>query len=312
MDFRELKERICKEAKLTEDELDERIEEKVIELSGLVSEEGAAYIVAKEEGLDLLEKRDLSLKIKNILPGLKAIDVVGKVVSVSDMREFKKGDRSGKVQNVMIGDETGSIRVVFWNDMVRLVSDLKEGDVIKVKRGFTRPNTFGMPEIHMGNTSSIEKSDREIEAVQASTPFREGSFGASAFRGERKPLDKIRENDMVEARAAIVSTSESEYLTCPKCDGRLEEAGGEYVCATDGKVEPKKNLIVKGYIDDGSAALRFVSFREVADRIKKERLEGKEMIFTGRIKKNEYFGNLEIVLNQVSAPNYEDEVEKLL
>lgn len=312
MEFEELKAKIRDGAGISEDDLKKKIEDKVIELSGLVTEEGAAYIVAKELGLDLIEKRDLSLKIKNILPGLKAIDVVGRITAISQLREFKKGDREGKVQNITIGDETGTIRVVFWNDTTRHVANFSEGDVVKIGRGFTRPNTFGMPEIHMGNTSSIEKIDRDIEVTESSRPFAPGA-GGSAMRAQRKNLDQIRENDFLEAKAAIVSTSESEYLTCPTCEGRLEEAGGEYSCPKcDTKVEPKKNLIVKGFIDDGTAAIRFVAFRDLAERIKKEDLLGKEMLFVGRIKKNDYFGNLEIALSQINELNLDEEIEKLL
>jgi DNA/RNA endonuclease YhcR with UshA esterase domain len=311
MELEELKGKIIKGAGISEGELDEKIEEKVIELSGLVSEEGAAYIVAKELGLDLIEKRDLSLKIKNILPGLKAIDVVGKILSLSEMREFKKGDRSGKVRNIMIGDETGSVRVVFWNDLVRFLEKFNEGDVVKIGRGFTKANSFGMPEIHMGNTSTIEKVDIKIEAAEASRPFSSGTM-AGAMKGERKPLEKAKENDFLETKALIVSTFESEYLTCPLCDGKLEEEGGEYICPKDGKVEQKKNLIVKGFIDDGTIALRFVAFREVAEKIKKEKLLGKEVTLTGRIKKNDYFGNLELLANQVNELDLESEIEKLL
>ena len=312
MELAELKEKISKEGNISIDEVNNKIEEKIIELSGLVSEEGAAYIVAKELGLDLLEKRDLSLKIKNVLPGLKAVDVIGKVVSVSQVREFAKNDRKGKVQNAVIGDETGSIRVVFWNDLVRYLENVKEGDVIKVNRGFTKANSFGMPEIHLGNTSSIEKVDKQIEVAEISKPFSEGFSSGASMHAQRKDLGQMKENDFIEVRAAIVSTSENEYLTCPNCEGKIDDSSGEYVCGKDGKIEPKRNVIVKGYLDDGVAARRFVSFRDVAQRIKKEKLIGKERIFVGKVKKNEFFGDMEIVLNGLKELNYEQEVEKLL
>lgn len=56
MELDELKEKISKEGNISMDDVNIKIEEKIIELSGLVSEEGAAYIVAKELGLDLLER----------------------------------------------------------------------------------------------------------------------------------------------------------------------------------------------------------------------------------------------------------------
>ncbi|MBN2095122.1 MAG: hypothetical protein JW727_03680 [Candidatus Aenigmarchaeota archaeon] len=311
MELEELKEKISKEASIPKDELEQRIEDKIIELSGLVSEEGAAYIIAKEEGLDLLEKRDLSLKIKNVVPGLKSVDVVGKIVSLSEVREFSKADRKGKVQNVVIGDETGTIRVVFWNEKVKEAEALKPGDVIRVNRCITKPNSFGIPEIHTGQSSIIQKVDRDIKVAENSKPFGEGYSGGQ-ISAKRRQLDELRENDFAETRAIIVSTTENEYLTCPKCEGRVEDSDGDYRCEKDGKVEPKRNLIVKGYLDDGTSAKRFVSFRDVAQKIKKDKLVGKEMLFVGKVRKNEFFGDSELILNDIRLVNFEEEVEKLL
>ncbi|RLJ01856.1 MAG: hypothetical protein DRP10_02995 [Candidatus Aenigmatarchaeota archaeon] len=304
MELEEIKEKIAKEANLTREEVDKKIEDKILELSGLVSAEGAAYIVAKEEGLDLLEKRDRRLKIKNIIPKMREVEVVGKIVDISDVREFDKGDKKGKVKSITIGDETGQIRVVFWNDKVNLAENLKEGDVIRIKKGYTKANSFGIPEIHMGTGSNIEIENKDIKLSETKE--------VKTFSiGERKKLKEIKEGDFIETRAAIVSTSEKEFYTCPNCNSKLEEINGNYVCKDHGKVEPNKNLIIKGYIDDGSATLKFVAFRELAEKIKSENLIGKDKIFIGRVKKNEYFGDPELILNQIEDFDIEREIDLL-
>lgn len=316
MELNEIKEKIAKEAKLTKEEVDKKIEDKVLELSGLVSEEGAAYIVAKEEGLDLLEKRDRTLKIKNVIPKMRSVEVTGKVINISDVREFEREGRRGKVQSITIGDETGQIRVVFWNDKIELIKNLKEGDVIKIKQGYTKANTFGIPEIHMGNGSYLEVVKEDITVIEkpSTRDFFKGSSQAQAISGgfgERKKLKEIKEGDFIETRAAIVSTSENEYYTCPNCNSKLEKINGNYVCKDHGKVEPNKNLIIKGYLDDGSATLRFVAFRELAEKIKNENLIGKDKIFTGRVKRNEYFGDIELILNKIEDVEIDKEIRML-
>ena len=50
-----LVEKISEESGKDKDEIQERIEDKMKELSGLVSEEGAAHLIAKEEGVELTE-----------------------------------------------------------------------------------------------------------------------------------------------------------------------------------------------------------------------------------------------------------------
>ncbi len=309
MEIDELKEKIAKGSGLTQEEVGKKIEDKVLELSGLVSEEGAAYIVAKEEGLDLLEKRERSLKIKNIIPNLKNVEVIGKIVEMSDIREFERNEKKGQVRSITIGDETGRIRVVFWNDMIKLTENLNEGDVIKVKQGFTKPNTFGIPEIHLSVRSTIEPEEKEIEVAENSTKYSDSPTLKNI--GERKNLKEVVDNDFIETKAAIVSLSEKEYLTCPNCNSKVEEINGNCVCKDHGKVEPKRNLIIHGYLDDGLATLRFVSFKETAEKIKNDKLIGQEKLFTGRIKKNEYFGNLELMVNKIEDIDIDEEIEKL-
>jgi len=307
MELEEIKERIVEETGLTKEEVERKIEEKIAELSNLISPEGAAYIVAKEEGLDLLEKRDRSLKIKNIIPKMRSVEVVGKIIEISEIKEFETNGKKGKLQSAIIGDETGKIRVIFWNDKVDLVKDVGVGDVVRIKNGYTKANTFGIPEIHMGSGSKLIKEDLNIEISE----IQEEKFG-NIFRAlvERKQLNELKENDFAEVRACIVSVYENEFITCPKCNSKIEKINENFVCNEHGKIEPVKNLIVKGYLDDGISTFRFVSFRDIANKIVNS--IGREMIFVGRVKRNEYFGDLELIINEVKELNIEEEIERLI
>ena len=86
-------------------EIKKMIEDKQDELSGLVSEEGATYIIARELGVNLLKATNRQLKIKNLLPGLRSVDLVARVVRVFEPRDWSRGDRSGKVASLILGDE---------------------------------------------------------------------------------------------------------------------------------------------------------------------------------------------------------------
>lgn len=304
MGLEDIKNKIIQETGLTKEEVEKRIEEKIIELSNLVSEEGAAYIVAKEEGLDLLEKRDRSLKIKNIIPKMRNVEITGKIIEISEVREFEVNGRKGKVQSISLGDETGKIRVVFWNDKIDLIKNLKEGEVIKIKNGYTKANSFGIPEIHVGKGSTLEKKELEIEIPE----IKEEKIFRTLI--ERKYLKDLKENDFAEIRATVVSIFENEFITCPECESKVEEINNNFVCKDHGKVKPKKNLIIRGYLDDSIATFKFVSFREVAEKIRNN--IGREMLFIGRVKRNEYFGNLEFIVNEVRDLNIEEEIERLI
>ena len=53
----ELVKRISFASGMTEEEITAKIEDKKLELSGLISDEGAAYIVAKEIGIDMVQQQ---------------------------------------------------------------------------------------------------------------------------------------------------------------------------------------------------------------------------------------------------------------
>src|SRR3989338_6867593 len=146
--FEGLIQKICEHANLTEEKVRELIQEKRNELSGLVSEEGAAYIVGRELGLNLLKDEKRLLKVGNVVPGIKTLDIVAKVVRVFEPREFEKEGKKGAVQSLILGDETGTIRMPLWNEEIKLLENLgiKEGDVVKISGGFAKLDYKGQAE----------------------------------------------------------------------------------------------------------------------------------------------------------------------
>ena len=137
----------------SEDDIRKKIAEKIEQLYGLVSEEGAAHIIANEYGIKLFEMSG-ELKIRDVLIGMKSVDVVGKVLRKYELREFNTEKRKGKVANLMFGDETGTMRVVFWNDRTNDFTQIKEEDIIKIKGAYVRDNA-GRKELHLGDNSHV-------------------------------------------------------------------------------------------------------------------------------------------------------------
>lgn len=145
---------------MEEDKVRKMIEEKVIELSGLVSREGAAYIVARELGLSLLKESKRQLKIKNLMSGLRSVDIVARVMKSYEPREFQKNGKTGRVANLLLGDETGTVRLSLWNDEVDLIEkdNIKEGDVVSISGGYVKMDNRDMPELRLGR-GNMDKTD---------------------------------------------------------------------------------------------------------------------------------------------------------
>ena len=114
------------------------------------------FITEKNEPTE--EVKDL-WKIKDLETGKQHINLLGRVMSISNVKKFtsKKG-REGKLANLILADDTGRIRVVFWTENIKLLDKFQEGDVVQindveVKQGFREDET------HLNIQSSLEKMD---------------------------------------------------------------------------------------------------------------------------------------------------------
>ena len=135
---------------LSEEEVKNKIKEKQEEFSNLISEEGAAYIIAKELGVELREEKET--KIRDIKPNTD-VDVLGKVIK-ENKRVFDTEKAKGVVQKIIIADETGVATLSLWNREIEKY-DVKPGDVLRI-RGFAKEGPFGV-EIKVGNYGLVEK-----------------------------------------------------------------------------------------------------------------------------------------------------------
>mgnify|MGYP000088423135 CR=1 FL=1 len=118
------------DADVSEAEFREAVERKVEQMGGLADEETAAMLIAHELNEGEVEG------IADVEPGMEEAKFLGKVVSVGELREFERDgdDEPGRVVNVELADESGSIRAAFWDDMARSATgELEVGQVLRVK-----------------------------------------------------------------------------------------------------------------------------------------------------------------------------------
>ncbi|WP_049923179.1 single-stranded DNA binding protein [Halopiger djelfimassiliensis] len=118
------------EADVSLEEFREAVEAKVEQMGGLADEETAAMLVAHEIGESEVGG------IADIEPGMEEAKFVAKVVSIGDVRTFERDgeDEDGRVVNVEVADETGSVRAAFWDDHAEAaVEELEEGQVLRIK-----------------------------------------------------------------------------------------------------------------------------------------------------------------------------------
>ena len=327
MPFDEIILKIKEKSGLSDDEIRKKIDEKVSLLSGLVSKEGAAHIVANELGIKLFDTVTGRLQIKNVLSGLRDVEVLGKVLAIYDVKSFNSSGREGKVGSIQIADDTGQIRVVLWNNMADNISKIKIGDFVKVKSGYVRDRPGGV-EIHMNDRARLivnpEGETVNVASVQAATTQTAQRINLAQIAGA---------SSQIEVFATVVQIFEPRYFeVCPTCGKRAKMAEGLSACDVHGAVTPAYSYVVNAFIDDGTESVRAVFFREQAQRLlnttHEEILKGREspdvfekarndvlgstVKIIGRPSKNDMFDRVELVANQVFLnPDLDPEIARL-
>jgi ssDNA-binding replication factor A large subunit len=320
--FEEIVTKISSMSGIDKEEIYRMIEDKQVEMSGLISDEGAAYLVAKELGVEL--RRDIEkLNIRSIASGMQNVDFNGKITRMFPVREFKTDKNEGKVANIIISDKTGSIRMSFWNDEISKLENISVGDVIRI-HGYVKDN-MGQPEIRLGRKGYIAKIEDP------------GNFDAVVYerKTERSFVRDFTEGSYRSVRAPILQVFETNvfYEICPECKKRAKETDTGYSCQDHGEVSPDYGMIISGIIDDGTGNIRAVFFSDAAEKLlgmtvqeakklfdKKKKPEavlsgvelGKEFILEGSVRRNTFFDRLEFVVNNVKPVDVKEEIKIML
>ncbi|MGB9977795.1 OB-fold nucleic acid binding domain-containing protein [Methanobacterium sp.] len=113
-----------------------------------------------EENVPLAKDNELR-KISELETGLHDISITGRIMRISNAKAFvtKKG-KEGKVQNIMLADDTGEIRVVLWTDNIKQLKKFSEGDIVKINNVEIKDG-YRSEEAHLQGRSTIEKIEGE-------------------------------------------------------------------------------------------------------------------------------------------------------
>ncbi len=286
-----LVEKISKHSQLSVEEIEKKVDAKKAKLSGLISKEGAAQIVAAELGISFENEM---IRINELTEGLRRANVIGKITRVFPVKEFSKNGRSGKFASFTLGDETSNTRVVLWDsNHVSLIEsgNLSQGSVIEI-RGASVKNG----ELHVSAFSDIKPSDKKFDSVKETVAPTSGNFADA------------KEGAFVNVRAFIVQTFEPRFFDSKKNEG-------------------EKGVLLNIVLDDGSASIRSVLFGDNIKRLlgvndtelfsldvlnsKRAELIGEEKMFTGNFKMNSFSNNLEFSVRNIEDFSIETVIKEL-
>lgn len=165
-----------------------RTQEKVENMGGLCDEEMAAVLVANELGFSDVG-RD-SIKIENITPESGPVNFIARIISVFDVKEFTRNDGTiGRVGNLIVGDETGKVKLTLWDNMADLIKTgkIKVGQTIQVS-GFAKQGYSGV-EVNIGNNGVLTESEEEVDVVLSSQKIKDIKDGMGDINVTGKVLE---------------------------------------------------------------------------------------------------------------------------
>ncbi|MBR9705471.1 DUF2240 family protein [Candidatus Pacearchaeota archaeon] len=303
--YQQLIQFISEHAGVSVEDIERKIEAKQAKLSGLISKEGAAQVIAAELGVSFDKQL---VKISQIVTGMRKINLIGKIINLFPVREYNKNGRQGRIGSFVLADETSNIRTVLWDENhIDLIvgGNVAKDMVVEITNASVRNG-----EIHLNSFSEIKPVEKKIEIVVLQKPTIE------------KEIVQFNPGESVSSRAFIVRMFEPRFFeVCPEC--KKKAVLGE--CVAHGKVNPEKRALLNFVIDDGTENIRAVMFSNVLEKLmsqqdlenfeifeqKKKDLLGKEMLISGQVRKNQLYGNNEFIVNDLVDINLDELISKL-
>jgi replication factor A1 len=107
--------------------------------------------------------------IDSLAMGQSDVTLDGVILDTEPVRTFDRDDGSeGRVGNLVIGDETGRLRVTLWDEQTEAVEAFEPGDTVEVVDGYVRERE-GSLELHVNDRSAVEAVDSDVEFVPETT-----------------------------------------------------------------------------------------------------------------------------------------------
>lgn len=287
------------------DDIERKIEAKQAKLAGLITKEGAAQIIAAELNINFDKQ---IIKINQVVPGMRKINIIGKIIELASVREYNKNGRSGRIGSFILADETSNVRTVLWDENhINLIIDgkIKNDSVVEIGNASLRNG-----ELHLGSFSEIKVSDKILNKI------------VKEKVSINKKIVDFNIGDNVSTRAFIVNVFEPKFFeVCPECKKKAVNGS----CEEHGHIIPVKRSLLSIIIDDGTDSIRCTIFHDLLSKIisneelnsselfmiKRKDLLGKEVILKGQVRKNQMFESNDFIVNEIEEINLDNLISEL-
>lgn len=126
-------------------------------------------------------------KVQEIEEDGEEVDVIGRIIAIEDPREFQRDDgTTGLVRSGDLADETGIIRLSFWDEKAQ--SNLEPGKIFSLENARTRMGLYAV-ELNIGKTTRvIELNEDEVTDLPSFSELENMIY-------KLKKIDDLEEDD---------------------------------------------------------------------------------------------------------------------
>ena len=150
------------------------------------------------------------VKVKELGPGMRDVNILARVVHVGEVREFKRSSSEvGHVSTLVIKDETESVRLNLWEDKATLSEQIRAGDVVLAKGAYTRER-LGKIDLNVGKRGSVALNPAATESEKL-PPYTEEKVKIADIKEEGGPIT-IEGTVTLTPTIREVATSEEEKV----------------------------------------------------------------------------------------------------
>lgn len=175
------------QAGISEEDLERQVKKKVKEFGGYMSEKGVLFIIAKEYGISIqspeidpelyheiengIDYDEFTVDISNVKEDMQNVVLLGKIYQIFKVKEFLRKDGTpGVVGSFIIGDSSGTIKIVVWDKQAQLIQNeiFKKGEIIRIIGGYSKVNQQDSIEVHLGKRGKLQLSPNDVDAKKKS------------------------------------------------------------------------------------------------------------------------------------------------
>ncbi|MHA2364712.1 MAG: hypothetical protein ACXAC7_12210 [Candidatus Hodarchaeales archaeon] len=247
--------------------------------------------LSSDKNSNLIPKTLPPIPINEISDSWKMVSLFGEITEVSENKTFQRNDGSeGQLRSLKLLDNSGEIRIVAWDNDVKLLDDIHRGQLIGLEGLSVKKGTNEEINVYLNSYTKImlnlnEKiipewaNNIEIRTPQYQNKYKDYSrilLNNLTNNWQEELVIQIEGDEKgknwprIEFRAIIINIDDRRiyYDGCPHCGRKVELiTEKEGTCSVHDQIKPIPKLLLRVTFDDGTKLLIGSILGSVAEKI---------------------------------------------